>query len=114
MKKIITTALALSLLAGSGSAFAQGHDDHRDAPASSMRGPAMGGPAMGGMAMHGPAHQWHQGDHYDGDRHVVNNWNSYHLRQPPAGYEWVQDGSQFVLIAVTSGIIADIIANSEQ
>jgi len=59
-------------------------------------------------------HQWHQGDHYDGDRHVVNNWNSYHLRQPPAGYEWVQDGSQFVLIAVTSGIIADIIANSEQ
>jgi Ni/Co efflux regulator RcnB len=57
-------------------------------------------------------HQWHNGDRYNGGRNVVRNWNQYHLRQPPSGYEWVQDGGQFVLIAVASGIIADIIANS--
>ena len=57
-------------------------------------------------------HQWHQGDHYNGSRHVVSNWNSYHLRQPPQGYEWVQDGSQFVLVAVASGVIADVILNA--
>jgi len=56
-------------------------------------------------------HAWHNGDRYNGSRHTVGNWQHYHLRQPPSGYEWVQDGSQFVLIAVTSGIIADVIAN---
>jgi len=57
-------------------------------------------------------HAWHNGDRYNGSRHTVSNWQYYHLRQPPAGYEWVQDGNQFVLIAVTSGIIADVIANA--
>jgi Ni/Co efflux regulator RcnB len=57
-------------------------------------------------------HAWHHGDHYNGGRQVVNNWQYYHLHQPPAGYEWVQDGSQFVLIAVASGIVADVIANA--
>jgi hypothetical protein len=62
----------------------------------------------------GDGRRWHPGDHYDGQRYAVQNWGYYHLRQPPAGYEWVQDGSQFVLIAVASGIIADIILNSQQ
>ena len=57
-------------------------------------------------------HAWHNGDRYNGSRHSVSNWQYYHLRQPPAGYEWVQDGDQFVLIAVTSGIIAEVIANA--
>jgi Ni/Co efflux regulator RcnB len=57
-------------------------------------------------------HTWHQGDHYNGNRDVVSNWNDYHLRQPPQGYEWVQDGSQFVLVAVASGVIADVILNA--
>ncbi len=57
-------------------------------------------------------HEWHSGDHYSGGRQYVSNWDTYHLRQPPQGYEWVQDGSEFVLIAVASGIIADVILNS--
>jgi Ni/Co efflux regulator RcnB len=55
---------------------------------------------------------WRHGQHYDGSRRVVGNWQHYHLRQPPHGYEWVQDGSQFVLIAVASGIIADVLLNA--
>lgn len=57
-------------------------------------------------------HHWQHGQHYTGSRRVVGNWNHYHLRQPPHGYEWVQDGSQFVLIAVASGVIADVLLNS--
>ncbi len=54
-------------------------------------------------------HYWHHGDHYDGSRNYVSNYQYYGLQQPPSGYEWVQDGSQFVLVAVASGIIADVI-----
>jgi Ni/Co efflux regulator RcnB len=60
----------------------------------------------------GSSHRWHNGDHYTGQRHYVSNWSYYHLHQPPQGYEWVQDGSQFVLVAVASGIIADVILNA--
>ncbi|HQT38036.1 MAG TPA: RcnB family protein [Acidocella sp.] len=58
--------------------------------------------------------QWHDGNHYNGSRRVIyrGDWDRYHLRQPPYGYEWVQDGNQFVLIAITSGIIAEVILNS--
>lgn len=55
--------------------------------------------------------QWRNGDHYSGNRTVVSNWSHYHLRQPPSGYEWVQDSNQLVLIAITSGVIASVIAS---
>ncbi len=54
---------------------------------------------------------WHQGDHYNGGRQAVD-WRQHHLRQPPSGYEWVQSGNQFVMIAIASGVIASIIAAS--
>jgi Ni/Co efflux regulator RcnB len=42
---------------------------------------------------------------------VVRDYDRYHLRQPPRGYEWVQANGQFVLLAVTTGVIADILLN---
>ena len=49
-----------------------------------------------------------------------NDWNNaervdyrrYHLRQPPRGYEWRRQNDQFVLGAITTGVIASIILNS--
>ena len=55
---------------------------------------------------------WHQGDHYNGHRYVVRDWHRHHLNPPPEGYEWVQSGDDYVLIAIATGIIASIIANS--
>jgi Ni/Co efflux regulator RcnB len=55
---------------------------------------------------------WHKGDHYHGERYVVRDWHNDHLRQPPHGYEWVRSGDQFVLIAITSGIVASIIVST--
>jgi Ni/Co efflux regulator RcnB len=56
--------------------------------------------------------RWHNGDRFDGNRRVVNNWSYYHAQQPPPGYEWVQDGNQLVLISIASGIIASVLANA--
>ncbi len=120
-------ALALALTMSSPLALAQMQPQHgpeQGAPRQEMQGPS------GGMVhpmaptppheehvaqapMHGNQERhWEHGQHYDGSRQVVSNWQHYHLRQPPHGEEWVQNGNQFVLIAVTSGIIADVIANS--
>lgn len=62
----------------------------------------------------GPHGQWARGDHFNGTRRVIphGDWNRYHLHAPPPGYEWVNYNGQFIMIAITSGIIASIIAGS--
>lgn len=41
--------------------------------------------------------------------YVVNNYRSYHLNPPPRGQQWVQVGSDYVLIAIATGLIASIV-----
>lgn len=87
----------------------QGHPDNR--PGGPNSGPQhySGGPGYGH-----PPHSdgWRQGDRYNGNRVVVNDWHTRGLHQPPPGYEWVNSGGQFIMIALTTGLIASIIANS--
>ena len=62
--------------------------------------------------------RWSRGDklssEYRGNQYVVSDWKSNHLRQPPRGYHWVRANNQYVLAAVATGIIADIIMMSNQ
>lgn len=57
---------------------------------------------------------WRRGAHlppyYRG--YVVNDYYRYHLRQPPRGYAWYRVGDDYLLAAIASGIIFDIIANN--
>jgi Ni/Co efflux regulator RcnB len=47
---------------------------------------------------------------YRETRYVVNDWRSERLREPPRGYRWIRgDDNQFLLVAITSGVIADIL-----
>ena len=47
---------------------------------------------------------------YRGRRYVVNDWRHERLRPPPRGYHWVRsDNGDFLLVAITSGVIADLI-----
>ena len=80
----------------------QGNIDHADYHDDYHHGPS------------GPDGHWARGDHFDGHRDVIahGDWGRYHLHQPPRGYEWVRSGNQFVMIAVTSGVIAGILAGS--
>lgn len=45
---------------------------------------------------------------------VVNDWYRYHLHAPPRGYHWVRNGNtgDFMLVAITTGIILDMMLNS--
>lgn len=132
-KIIISTIIAVSLaIAGSGSAFAQNNDhrnnqarsqhaqhdnhrrdrghDHRD---RNKRAHDNGHHHARGA---GPHHEFHRGGHisreYRDNRYVVHDWRGHHLHQPPRGYQWVQTGPDFVLIAVTTGIIAQIVLSN--
>jgi Ni/Co efflux regulator RcnB len=57
--------------------------------------------------------QWRRGGHlppeYRNRQYVVSDWRGHHLNAPPRGYQWVQVGGDYVLVAVGSGIIAQLI-----
>ncbi|BDU20690.1 RcnB family protein [Dyella sp. GSA-30] len=50
---------------------------------------------------------------YRDRRYVVEDWRTYRLREPPRGYNWVRsDNGDFLLVAVATGVITDLIINS--
>jgi Ni/Co efflux regulator RcnB len=61
----------------------------------------------------GPGHAWYRGDRLPAEyRHrsyVVDDWRGHQLSAPPRGYQWVQTGGDFVLVAIASGIIAQLV-----
>lgn len=59
--------------------------------------------------------EWRKGYHMrsdDWNRGQRVDYRTYHLRQPPAGYEWREVDGNYVMAAVTTGIIASVIAAS--
>lgn len=48
---------------------------------------------------------------YRGRQYVVDDWRGHHLKQPPRGYQWVQVGGDYVLVAVATGIILSVLLN---
>lgn len=46
------------------------------------------------------------------DQYVVSNWRHHHLAAPPRGYHWVQVGPDYVLAAVATGLIANLVFGS--
>ncbi len=63
----------------------------------------------------GPEHQYYRGQRYPsefrGHQYVVEDWRGHHLRQPPRGYHWVQNGGDYLLVAIASGVILDLLLN---
>jgi len=63
----------------------------------------------------GPNHAWYRGDRmpseYRTRHYVVDDWRGHHLYAPPRGYQWVQSGGDYLLVAVATGIIASILLN---
>ncbi len=42
--------------------------------------------------------------------YVVGDYYRYHLRRPPPGYYWYRNGDDFVLAAIASGLIFEVVA----
>ena len=114
-KSMAVAAAALAMCMAAGSALAQDRRfDGRPGPGDGrfeQRGPNFdhrGGP---------PGYyrgEWRRGGRvppeYRGRNYVVQDWRAYRLQQPPRGYQWVGVGGDFVLAAIATGVIANIIA----
>lgn len=58
---------------------------------------------------------YRRGDHmppyYRSKQYVVDDWQGHGLRRPPRGYQWVQNGGDYLLVAITTGIILELLLN---
>lgn len=61
----------------------------------------------------GPHHDMYRGGYlphdYRNRQYVIDNWREYRLSPPPRGYHWVQVGGDYVLAAITTGLIMQIL-----
>lgn len=68
--------------------------------------------AMGGYGYH----HWRRGDRlpdeYRRREYVVNDWDRYNLQAPPRGYQWMNVDGNYMLVAIASGLIADLVLNA--
>ncbi|WP_157216791.1 RcnB family protein [Flavisphingomonas formosensis] len=60
--------------------------------------------------------RWNRGDRFDyryaRNYRVIGNPHHYRLYDAPRGYRWVRSGNDAVLVGITTGIIAAVMANS--
>jgi len=98
MKRLLSAAIALTLLGGTAATAAPFH-----------HGPFVPGHAY---VQHMPRpHVWIRGERFMmPQRHyiVLHDWHRYHLRRPPVGYRWVRYGNDLLLVSRRSGIILDV------
>jgi Ni/Co efflux regulator RcnB len=64
----------------------------------------------------GPDHRFYPGDRlppeYRNRSYVVDDWRGHHLSPPPRGYHWVQTGGDYVLVAIATGVILQLLLNN--
>jgi Ni/Co efflux regulator RcnB len=64
----------------------------------------------------GHSRQFYRGaripNEYRGRQYVVNDWRGRHLHAPPRGQQWVQVGTDYALIAIATGVIAQLVLNN--
>ncbi len=64
----------------------------------------------------GPNHSYYRGSHlppqYRTRQYVVEDWRGHRLSAPPRGYHWVQSGSDYMLVAIATGVIITLLLNN--
>ncbi|WP_421931890.1 RcnB family protein [Phenylobacterium sp.] len=64
---------------------------------------------------HHRAHAWRRGERlpsqYRGANYYVSDYGRYGLRQPPRGYRWVRADNDYVLAALATGLIVQVLSN---
>jgi Ni/Co efflux regulator RcnB len=57
--------------------------------------------------------RWARGQRLPGDYrgYYPVDYRAYHLRRPPSGYHWVRVDDDYVLAAIATGLILDVINN---
>lgn len=136
---VIASALLALSVAVSGNAFAQRgdyhgnehaqyqkHDDRRDNDRNDRHDDARGKDDkrhVDARTYHrddkrggGPRHDLRRGGHlskeYRDNRYVVSDWRDRHLSAPPKGHHWVRAGNDYVLAAIATGLIAQVLLSN--
>jgi len=128
-KKMISTFIAVSLI-GAGPAYAQrydqqDHDHGHNGPSERYEHPSSPPAHYDNRSDNnrsdnrergaGPQHDFYRGRplprEYRNRNYAVTNWRGHHLHAPPRGYQWYQAGADYVLVAVATGIIAEVVLN---
>ncbi len=114
MKTIIRVALAtIVLLSGTTASFAQHRDDERG---NERRGDdhRRQEDRYQSVEEHGGWRRGQQMRRDDWDRGRRFDYRGYGLNAPPPGYEWREVGGAFILGAIATGIIANILLQPPQ
>lgn len=138
MKRLLTAAAALSLLAGS-AAMAQPYGHDHGQSANDQRGNDQRGNDQRGNDQrgdnrrasnenaydqrdnghdrghhYGQNRRWSRGERlpqqYYGDPGYYVDYRAHNLRYPPRGYRWVQVDNNYMLASTATGLIAQIIS----
>ena len=123
LKTVVGALLALCIGA-SGAAFAQGNQDRNERGNSghakqkqkqlkrSQPQPRLHEDRREGRGA-GPDHNYYRGGRmppqYRTSVYVVRDWRGHHFSAPPRGYHWVQSGGDYVLVAIATGIILQLL-----
>ncbi|AMP04581.1 RcnB family protein [Collimonas pratensis] len=129
-KTIVSAIMAMSLLTG-GLTFGQGfdkpvpgYDQHRNEQQRNDRPDRRNDQGRqqdrgnyndqrSGERGAGPDHAFYRGQRlppeYRNRQYVVDDWRGHHLSAPPRGYHWVQTGGDYVLVAISTGIILQML-----
>lgn len=133
-KAVISAIMAMSLASAS-VAFAEGResrndrgrneqaqrgdrqdrrgDEARQSERGEQRGRANGDDERRHERGAGPNHEFHRGERlpveYRSRQFVVDDWRGHHLSAPPRGYHWVQTGGDYVLVAIATGVILQLL-----
>jgi Ni/Co efflux regulator RcnB len=125
VKHLIGAVIALSLL-GSTAAVAQrdnqdyqrNNQNYQSQPADPRQNSGGRYDPQGFNEPNNDRPHWSRGDRipdqYRQGQYVVGDWRQHNLRTPPRGYHWVRnDNDQYLLAAIASGIIADIVSQNQ-
>lgn len=106
MNKFLATVAAIAVaLPAATPALAQHHDMRRDSHHDARRGPA--------KVQHNPFRKGQRFDMRRAPNYRVVDYHQYRrLSAPPRGYHWVRSGNDALLVAIGTGVIASVIANT--
>ncbi|MBZ9937423.1 RcnB family protein [Mesorhizobium sp. BR1-1-16] len=63
-----------------------------------------------GRGSHGKQQAWRKGQRIPQSQWGRDvDYRHHHLKAPPRGYRWVQQGNQYLMVGIASGIIASIL-----
>ena len=122
MKRLLTAAMAVSVLVSSGVAMAQPYQtrsdrieeraDRLDRRADQLERKADRLDRKADRQERREYRRWARGErlpsNYRTRSHYVD-YRRHHLRQPPRGYQWVQVNNQYLMVALASGMIWQIV-----